>query len=71
MRSAVSERCRELAAVATRIADLVDAEGSDLLPGMLVARVAVTADKAASDLSSYLALLSSTPTRPATKETTP
>jgi hypothetical protein len=70
MKSAISERLRDLAGVATRIADLVDAEAGNLLPGMLVARVAVTADKAASDLSSYLALLSSTPTKPATKETT-
>jgi hypothetical protein len=54
MLSAVSERRRELSRVA--LADLIDGEGRDLMPGMLLAPVAVKADAAAAGWE-YLATL--------------
>jgi hypothetical protein len=57
MKSAVSTRLRELAAVATKLADIVDEEGRQLLPGLLVCRTAEVADRAANELEGFADLL--------------
>ena len=57
MRTAASERLADLIATAARMQLLLDGEGPQLLPGLLVARCAVAADAAASRLERLLALL--------------
>jgi hypothetical protein len=55
MQTATSERLTDLITTATRLRELVDGEQPDrLLPGVLVARVCVEADRAASTLGGYL-----------------
>jgi hypothetical protein len=60
MRTAPVERLDALAAIATALRDLINSEKHDaLLPGLLVCRVAVAADAAASELGRLLDTLRS------------
>jgi hypothetical protein len=73
MTSAASERLRELAAVATKLGDLIDGERPDaLLPFVALARATVVADKAASELEQLLGMLTQSQpdagTAPATRK---
>jgi hypothetical protein len=62
MKSAVVERLADLIAVATGLRDMIEADGKAALPGLVVCRVAVSADHAAAELSALLDTLASATT---------
>jgi hypothetical protein len=61
MKNAISERLADLERLARRLQDLVDSECPQRpLPGMVLARLAVEADRAANALQQHLGLLRDT-----------
>jgi hypothetical protein len=57
MKSAVVERLEDLERTCEAIREILDSEGRRLRPGLLVARIGVAADEAASRLQIYLMAL--------------
>jgi hypothetical protein len=54
LKTAASERLADLSKTAAQLRAILDAEGKAILPGLLVARVAVAADAAAAKLQRSL-----------------